>query len=558
MIKNKNNQIKINLGCGKDKREGWINVDVFTQFKPDILHDLHKPLPFKNNYADYILAQDILEHFTREELDRVVSSISSVLKIGGILEIRVPNLDDIFERFNNDSETRNEFIYGTTLETGIFGAHKVGFTKHMLIALMLSHDLVIKSFNRVQTNFVVIFQKENKSFKKKKLVYINQTLGMGGAEVFMRDLLENLSSMGWKIIVYTNNNRFRQMLFESKIQVKKINTVVDVIGDWKGLIKGLILWPILLFEYWQIIIKENNADLFLLSGFIEKIIFTPLAKIIRKPSVWIEFGPMSTIFTKFLKLPKVLYFLVKSMPERVITSSYNSKNNLTSEARISLAKLRVVACGRNLKIAKFESDSINAIQNQSIKNLIVCVSRMEPGKGQDLLVKAFSKVVKAIPKAKLRIVGEGGFQDKIAAEVKSYELEKSVELVGYVKDSMAELKKAQVVVFPSVWSLEGFGLVLVEALSLGKPLVAFNNGPIPEIINDGENGLLAKNYDVDDLANKIIELLSSKKMRNKFSKQAKLDFKEKYVINIIGKIYSSILKDSIYYSHANLLCKKFH
>ncbi len=543
MNKNKSEKVKINLGCGNDKREGWINVDVFSKFKPDVLHDIHKPLPFKKNYADYILAHDILEHFTLEELDKVISSISSVLKTGGVLEVRVPNLDDIFERFNNDHETRNEFIYGTTFETGVFGAHKVGFTKQMLVALMLKHDLVLQNFDKVQTNFLVTFQKEKRSFKMKKLVYVNQTLGMGGAEVFMRDLLENLSRMGWKVIVYTNNNRFNQMLTKSKIQVKKINTVVDVIGDWKGLVKGFVLWPILLFEYWKIIKIENNTDVFLLSGFIEKILFSPLAKIMRKPSVWIEFGPMNSIFEKFLNLPKALYFLVKSMPERVVTSSNNSKNNLTSEARISLAKLRVVACGRNLKIN----------EHKPTKNLVVCVSRMEPGKGQDLLVKAFSKVVKKVPKARLVIVGEGDFKEKIAAEIKFNNLEKSVELVGHVKDSMNELKKAQVVVFPSVWPLEGFGLVLIEALSLGKPLVAFNNGPVPEIINDEENGLLAKSHDTDDLAKKIIKLLSSEKLRNELSKQAKIDFKEKYSIEIIGKIYNEILVDSICNFHAKML-----
>ncbi len=553
MRKNLNNQIKINLGCGQDKREGWINVDVFSKFKPDVLHDLHDPLPFKNNYADYVLAQDILEHFTREELDGVVSSISNVLKIDGLLEVRVPNLDDIFERFENDSETRNEFIYGTTFETGTFGAHKVGFTKQMLIVLMLRHDLAIVSFNKVQTNFVVIFKKQKENIKRKKLVYVNQTLGMGGAEVFMRDLLTNLSSMGWKITVYSNNIRFREMLFGSKIKVEKITTIVDIIGDWKGLIKGFFLWPFLSIEYLKIIKIENDADIFLLSGFIEKIIFSPLAKIFKKPSVWIEFGPMTTIFAKFFRLPKVLYFLVKSMPERVITSSYNSRNNLTSVARISLAKLRVVACGRNLEIYNPILDLKKSTKLKTIKNLVVCVSRMEPGKGQDLLVKAFSKVLKVIPEAKLRIIGEGGFKEKVAAEIKTFKLEQNIELVGYVKDSMNELKRAQVVVFPSVWALEGFGLVLIEALSLGKPIVAFNKGPIPEIINDGDNGLLAKSHDTDELAKKIIELLSSSKLRNRLSRQAKLDFKEKYTIEMIGEKYNRIIQDSICYFDAKTL-----
>ncbi|MDH5533116.1 MAG: glycosyltransferase [Candidatus Pacebacteria bacterium] len=538
----KDQTIKINLGCGKDIRKDWINLDAIAKFKPDVVHDLHKPLPFKDNYADYILAQDILEHFTREDLDAVLSDIARVLKIGGTLEVRVPNLEDIFERFEEDKETRNEFLYGTTFETGIFGAHKVGFTDQMLVALMMKFNLILEKLDRDQTNFVATFKKQKPSLEPKKLVYVNQTLGMGGAEVFMRDLLVGLKKNGWNVSVYTNNNRFKKILIKEGIKVGLIKTVVDVIGDWKGLVKGLILWPKLLLEYLTIINKEKDTDVFLMSGFIEKILFSPLAMFKNIPITWIEFGPMETIFAKFLRLPKVLYFLVKSIPQKVITSSYNSRNSLTSRARISLSKLRIIACGRNIKVK-------DTLKNEE-ENLVVCVSRLEAGKGQDLLVKAFAQVIKEVPKAKLKIVGEGDFKSIVEKEIKKYKLEKSVELVGRVKDSMVELAKAQVVVFPSVWPLEGFGLVMIEAMSLGKPVVAFDNGPVPEIIEDAVNGLLAKSHDTDHLAKQIITLLKTKKLRDKFSKQSKQDFKNKYQIEAVAQKYSQVLLEAINYHKA--------
>jgi glycosyltransferase involved in cell wall biosynthesis len=372
---------------------------------------------------------------------------------------------------------------------------------------------------------------------QKKLVYVNQTLGMGGAEVFMRDLLLGLKQSDWEIIVYTNNIQFQEILSKEKITVKKISTIVDIIGDWKGLVKGLFLWKKLTFEYLQILNKEKKADVFLMSGFIEKILFSPLAKWKKKPVVWIEFGPMETIFAKFLYLPKLLYFSVKSIPVRVITSCYNSERSLLNSAQISQDKMRVLACGRNIKVKdtkKFEQD-----------NLVVCVSRLEEGKGQDLLVRAFKDVVERIPEAKLRIIGEGDFKQKIDNEIEKYQLQKNVFLVGRVKDSMAELSKAQVVVFPSVWPLEGFGLVMIEAMSLGKPVVAFRNGPAPEIIKDSSNGLLADSHDVNHLAKQIITLLESKSLRTKLSKRAQIDFKEKYQIPEVVKKYNQVLFEAI-------------
>jgi glycosyltransferase involved in cell wall biosynthesis/SAM-dependent methyltransferase len=544
----KNNQIKINLGCGKDIREGWVNVDVVEKYHPDIVHDLNKPLPFTDNYADYILAQDILEHFTREDLDLLLFQIARVLKIGGTLEVRVPNPDNIFERFEDDKETRNEFLYGTTFETGVFGAHKVGFTEQMLVALMLKFNLYLEKIEKVQTNFVATFKKKKLTEVKKKLVYVNQTLGMGGAEVFMNDLLVSLTETGWKVKVYTNNLRFKNLLSDSGVPSGNVNTIVDVIGDWKGLLKGLFLWPILTFEYLKILNKEKDANVFLMSSFIEKIIFSPLAKIALIPVVWIEFGPMETIFAKFMKLPKVLYFLVKAIPEKVITSSYNSRNSLTSVARISLSKLRVIVCGRNL--------TVKNTANKTQAKLVVCVSRLEAGKGQDLLVQAFAKVIKKVPQAQLKIVGEGDFKQKIESEIKKYNLEKNITLVGRVNNALEELSKAEVVVFPSVWPLEGFGLVMIEAMSLGKPVVAFDNGPSPEIIEDEMNGLLARSHNIDHLAEQIVTLLKSKKLRDQLSSQAKKDFMRKYQINQVADKYSQILDEAINYHKAKDIVNK--
>lgn len=59
--------IKINLGCGKDYREGWINVDFNKEVKADIYADFTSKLPLKNNYADLVLLDNILEHIPQNK-----------------------------------------------------------------------------------------------------------------------------------------------------------------------------------------------------------------------------------------------------------------------------------------------------------------------------------------------------------------------------------------------------------------------------------------------------------------------------------------------------------
>lgn len=81
---------KLNLGCGTDIRAGWINLDIAPLPGVDVVHDLKiLPLPFENETFDYVVCNDILEHF----LDYVplLSELHRVMKKGGIIEIKVPH-----------------------------------------------------------------------------------------------------------------------------------------------------------------------------------------------------------------------------------------------------------------------------------------------------------------------------------------------------------------------------------------------------------------------------------------------------------------------------------
>ena len=80
---------RLNLGCGRDIKEGWMNLDFYKYDGVDIVFDLDKlPLPFVDNSFDYILCKDVLEHVNFLPL---INEIYRILKIGGFLEIRVPH-----------------------------------------------------------------------------------------------------------------------------------------------------------------------------------------------------------------------------------------------------------------------------------------------------------------------------------------------------------------------------------------------------------------------------------------------------------------------------------
>ena len=135
-------------------------------------------MPFDDNSCDEIIAQDVLEHLTREQLIFTLSEISRVLNINGKLFVRIPNVDAIFDIFVDDLETRNLFCM-EILTNGVWGSHKVGLTskEFKIIALMNSLKIVTESL--IDTNCEFLFEKMSSSVRLHKILFINQTLGIG-------------------------------------------------------------------------------------------------------------------------------------------------------------------------------------------------------------------------------------------------------------------------------------------------------------------------------------------------------------------------------------------
>ena len=80
---------RLNLGCGKDIREAWINLDIARLPGVDVVHDLRRlPLPFEDERFDYILAKDVLEHVDYIPL---LKELHRILRAGGQLAIQVPH-----------------------------------------------------------------------------------------------------------------------------------------------------------------------------------------------------------------------------------------------------------------------------------------------------------------------------------------------------------------------------------------------------------------------------------------------------------------------------------
>ena len=122
-------EIKINLGCGRDLLEDFINVDIYYDFKDKnyVRSDVRK-LPFKDNYADYILAREIIEHIPTIDLISTLKEWIRVLKPGGRLVITCPDFNQMAEEWLNNDFTPDLYY---ELAQGIYGNQQMDKEYHL-------------------------------------------------------------------------------------------------------------------------------------------------------------------------------------------------------------------------------------------------------------------------------------------------------------------------------------------------------------------------------------------------------------------------------------------
>lgn len=134
--------MKLHLGCGTKRLEGWINIDSVAACGPDLLHDISRPLPYDDLTVDEVLAEDLLEHFDKYLRFVVFYEWVRVLKVGGKMTLQVPDFKKIlFKYFKFGYDNFVDFIFGenmweSRIYIGHFGNHKWGYSEKTLSAFV--------------------------------------------------------------------------------------------------------------------------------------------------------------------------------------------------------------------------------------------------------------------------------------------------------------------------------------------------------------------------------------------------------------------------------------
>lgn len=182
--------------------------------------------------------------------------------------------------------------------------------------------------------------------------------------------------------------------------------------------------------------------------------------------------------------------------------------------------------------------------------LLLFVGQVRPRKGPQILVSAMPRVLSSYPKTRLLIVGpDYGYADELKALAKDLRVEDSIEFVGAVPDTdlPAYYAACDIFLFPTCTHIECLGLVFVQAMFLGKPVIATRIAGAPEVIRDGVDGFLVNPNDTEAFADRIEQLLHcSAEQRNTIGKAARERvftlFNEQEVMEDIVNVYEELIR----------------
>ncbi len=230
------------------------------------------------------------------------------------------------------------------------------------------------------------------------------------------------------------------------------------------------------------------------------------------------------------------YLFARFVAQRIIAISSGVARFYTQVLRVSPRKVTVIPYAHPVLPQRARQ------RDAGRPPVIGTVARLVEQKGLPYFIEAAAIVQQTHPDVRFRIIGDGHLRDQLAQQVASLGLEGTVELAGEHPNATEIMPEFDIFVLPSLW--EPFGIVLLEAMANGLPIIATTVDGIPDVVIDNETGLLVPPADAQALAGAIVHLLErpalARAMGERGRERCRREFSIERMVERFAAVYNSV------------------
>jgi glycosyltransferase involved in cell wall biosynthesis len=215
---------------------------------------------------------------------------------------------------------------------------------------------------------------------------------------------------------------------------------------------------------------------------------------------------------------------------------------------VSVENVRTVYSGIDLSERQLTHDDqalrrMIGLPNRAV--LLGTIANLFPRKGYEVMLRALPAIVRAVPTVHYVIVGsdDNDYADRLKRLAHELKIADRVHIVGFQDPVQPFLVSLDLYVHPAL--MEGFGIAVVEAMAMGKAVVATTTGGLPEVVVQGETGLLVPPGDVESLAASVVSLLQDRVRREQMGRNGSARAHERFSLDAsvaqVEQLYGEVL-----------------
>jgi glycosyltransferase involved in cell wall biosynthesis len=235
-----------------------------------------------------------------------------------------------------------------------------------------------------------------------------------------------------------------------------------------------------------------------------------------------------------------LHALLARRVDAVATVSSTLRDNLVRYEAFPRDRVHVIKNGVALRPPTRDREALRADLGLGLRPTAGIVARLAPVKNHELLLGAWKLVLEGCPEAVLLVVGNGSQESRLRAQAASLGLGDAVRFLGFRLDIPELLQALDVFVLSS--RSEGLSLTLLEAEAAGLPIVATRVGGNPEVVCDGESGILVPSGEPRPLAEALARLLQDPALRARMGERGRSLYREHFTLEAMVRGYERVYR----------------